>query len=65
MKIMTKRLIRIVPMVALAMLLAGCGFLGWFDVGDAIAATNGLTYPVVDTGQVHNKWRIAIVTTTS
>jgi len=51
MKIMTKRLIGIAPMVALAMLLVGCDFLGWFDAGDAIAATNGLAYPVVDTGQ--------------
>ncbi len=51
MKTMTKRLIRIAPMVALAMLLTGCDFLGWFDVKDAIAATSRLSYPVVDTGQ--------------
>lgn len=55
MKTMTKRLIRIAPMVALAMLLLGCDFLGWFDVGDVIAATNG------NSGDVIPIFRVACV----
>ena len=50
MKTMTRGVRRITPMGAVAMLLAGCDFLDWFDVGDVIAATNGLTCAVVDTG---------------
>lgn len=37
--------------VMLALVLSGCNWLGWFDVGDAIAQTSSLTYPIVDTGQ--------------
>ena len=36
---------------AIALIVSGCSFMGWFDEGDAIAQTSGLTYPIVDTGQ--------------
>ena len=38
--------------VALAVVLSGCSFFGLLDVDDVIAQTSGLSYPIVDTGQV-------------
>ena len=41
----------IASLVVLALMLSGCGLLGWFDTGRAMAATSDLAYPIVDTGQ--------------
>jgi len=41
-----------VATVAAALVLSGCGFMNWIDHGSAIAQTSGLSYPIVDTGQV-------------
>lgn len=44
---------KLLPVVtlALAVVLSGCNWLGWFDDGSVVAQTSGLSYAIVDTGQ--------------
>ena len=47
----TKTLQLIAPVIAVALILAGCDLLGWLDDGSAIAQTSGSSYAIVDTSQ--------------
>jgi hypothetical protein len=52
MKTMPRKMLQTLTVLGLVAVLAGCSFLNWFDVGDAVAATtSNLTYPIVDTNQ--------------
>ncbi len=51
MRFMTKRLRWTVPLLAAALVLSGCSVAAWLEVGEAIAATEGYSYAIVDTHQ--------------
>jgi hypothetical protein len=72
MEVMMKRLARTAPILALAMALAGCALLGWYNGGNAIAATSGkdafvlfaplrqtTTYLIDLDGNVVHEWELS------
>jgi len=45
------RMMLMTPILAIALVLTGCNWMGWLESTTAIAQTSSLSYPIVDTGQ--------------